>query len=44
MQNLDQLDLPTIEGLAHQLKKPKLTRAAAEVRNLAGEGEEFISL
>ncbi|HLE16427.1 MAG TPA: hypothetical protein VI776_16920 [Anaerolineales bacterium] len=44
LQNLDQLDLPTIEGLAHQLKKPKLTRAAAEVRNLAGEGEEFISL
>jgi predicted transcriptional regulator of viral defense system len=44
LQDLDRLDLDALEGLARQMGKPKLLRAAAEVRRLAGEGGEFVIL
>jgi predicted transcriptional regulator of viral defense system len=44
LNNLDQLDWQLISRLAGQIKKPKLLRALAAIRELAGEERELESL
>ena len=44
LNNLGQLDWQLLERLARKLEKPKLRRAMAAIRELAGEEAEFESL
>jgi predicted transcriptional regulator of viral defense system len=44
LENLDRLDWNVFERLVNLLDKPKLARAGAEIRQLAGEEREFESL
>jgi hypothetical protein len=44
LNNLDRLDWQSISRLAGQIKKPKLLRALATIRELAGEEGELESL
>jgi len=44
LENLSRLDWKVFESLVRRMKKPKLTRAIAVIRKLAGEEEEFESL
>jgi predicted transcriptional regulator of viral defense system len=44
LNNLDRLDWPFLGSLAEQIKKPKLLRALAAIRELAGEERELESL
>jgi hypothetical protein len=43
LENLDRLDWEVLERLVNLLGKPKLTRAVAEIRQLASQEREFES-
>ena len=44
LENLNRLDWQVLESLGGRIKKPKLTRAVAVIRELAGEEVELESL
>ena len=44
LENLNRLNWQTFDRLVKQLKKPRLTRAFAEIRKIAGEEDEYESL